>query len=191
MSTPKAKKAWKAWNPSSITCAARNQGKKVATLRTSTYFYAGRPALGGLLHEQPTTSSPPSQHKNTFERQSRSHTAADASPSASRISLYLVSCLQLFRFRRVMCRSGGMASIPGSAHGSSLPGTLMPAGETMLPSRHRKLRRALMQLPLTSLLHATTIPHPNHFASPNLQKKGQPAAIATNFGVIQCSESPR
>ena len=31
-STAKAKKAW---NPSSITCAARNQGKKVATLRTA------------------------------------------------------------------------------------------------------------------------------------------------------------
>lgn len=117
-STPKAKKAW---NPSSITCAARNQGKKVATLRTSTYFYAGRPALGGLLHEQPTTSSPPSQHKNTFERQSRSHTAAAASPSASRISLNLVSCLQLFRFRRVMCRSGGMVSIPRRMQGNAQP----------------------------------------------------------------------
>ena len=138
---------------------------------------------------------PPPHHqvnaKNSFERQSRSPSAAAASPSASRISLYLVSCLQLFRFRRVMCRPGGMVSIPGRSNRCTYPSALMPACETMLPSRHRKLRRALMQLPLTSLLHATTIPHPNHFASPNLQKKGQPAAIATNLGVIQCSESPR
>ena len=102
-----------------------------------------------------------------------SPTAAAASPSASRISLYLVSSLQLFRFRRVMCRSGGMASIPGSAHGSSLPGTLMPAGETVLPRRHRKLRRALMQLSLASLLHGTTIaPHQPFRKSQSSKERG-------------------
>ncbi len=50
-----------------------------------------------------------------------SPTAAAASPSASRISLNLVSCLQLFRFRRVMCLSGGMASIPGGMQGNAEP----------------------------------------------------------------------
>ena len=112
----------------------------------------------------------PSQHQKKGKAES---IQAAASPSASRISLYLVSCLQLFWFRRVMCRPGGMASIPGSAHGSSLPGTLMPAGETVHPRRRRKLRRAHMQLSLASLLHGITIaPHQPFRKSQSSKERG-------------------